>query len=41
MVFYYITGNHAELGDEHAGEQNRASVVCEWFRCFKCLGVLL
>ena len=38
--FIYITGTHAEPGDDHAREQDRASVLCEWFICFKCFGVL-
>ena len=41
MVFYYITGTHAELGNNPVGEQDSASVVSEWFICFKCFGVLL
>ena len=32
--FIYITGIHAGPGDDPAGEQNRASIVCEWFTCF-------
>ena len=30
----YITGTHAGPGDDPAGKQDRASVVCEWFICF-------
>ena len=41
MVFYYNTGTHAEPGDDPTGEQDLTSVVCDWFRCFKCLGILL
>ena len=41
MLSYYITDTHVEPGDEPAGEQDRASVVCEWLTCFKCFGVLL
>ena len=38
--FIYIIDTHAEPGDDPAGEQDRASVLCEWFICFKCFGVL-
>ena len=31
--FIYITGPHVGPWDP-AGEQDRASVVCEWFICF-------
>ena len=41
MVFYYITGTHAELGNDLAGEHDLTSVVSEWFIRFKCFGVLL
>ena len=41
MLFHYIIDTLAELGDEPAGEQDRASVVCEWFIRFKFFGVLL
>ena len=29
VFFYYITGTHAEPKDDSAGEEDRASVVCE------------
>ena len=32
--FIYIKGTHAELGDDSAGGQDLASIVCEWFICF-------
>ena len=35
--FIYITGTHAGPGDDPAGEQDRPSVVCEWFICFKMI----
>ena len=41
MVFHLITGTHTERRDDPAGEQDRISVVCEWFIHFKCFGVLL
>ena len=33
--FIYIIGIHGEPGDDPADGQDRASVVCEWFTCFK------
>ena len=35
--FIYITGTHAELGDDPTEGQDFASVVCEWFTGFKIL----
>ena len=32
--FIYYTGTHAGPGDDLAGEQNWASIVCKWFICF-------
>ena len=32
--FIYIIGIHAGPGDDPAGEQDLASIVCEWFICF-------
>ena len=39
--FIYITYTHARPGDDPIGEQNCASIICEWSICFKCFGVLL
>ena len=36
----YVTGTHAEPGDDPAGEQDLASVLSEWFLCSKCFGAL-
>ena len=36
--FYYIIGNHAEPGDDPAGEQDGASVVSECFIFLNALG---
>ena len=32
--FIYITGTHVGPGDDFVEEQDRASIVCEWFICF-------
>ena len=32
--FIYITSTHAGPGDDPTGEQNLASIVCEWSTCF-------
>ena len=39
--FIYITSTHARPEDDPAGEQNWASIVCEWFTGLKYFGVLL
>ena len=41
--FIYIIDTHAEPGDDPAEGQDCASIVCEWFLCFKkkCFGVSL